>query len=91
MPVKLKSKSIHFRVEDSLKRESEKVFHVFGLSMAEGIRLFLNQVKITQSIPFSMKVPTKETLKALKESKNYKKLKKYKSHKELLKEMGISR
>lgn len=87
----IKSKSIHFRVEDSVKKESEKVFRVFGMSMAQGLRLFLNQVKLTHSIPLPMKVPTRETLKALKESENYKKLKVYKTDDELYKELGLEK
>ncbi len=62
-----KSTMIHARVEPSLKVETEKTLSELGLNMTQAITLFLQQVRLQKGLPFEVKLPTKETQKALKE------------------------
>ena len=62
-----KSTMIHARIEPSLKMETEKMLGELGLSMTQAITLFLQQVRLQKGLPFEVKLPTKETQKALKE------------------------
>ena len=59
--------TINIRVDDELKAESEKIFSELGLGMTGAITIFLKTVVRTCSIPFSLEIPNKETLKAFDE------------------------
>ena len=62
-----KSTMIHARIEPGLKMETEKTLGELGLNMTQAITLFLQQVRLQKGLPFEVKLPTKETQKALKE------------------------
>ena len=62
-----KSTMIHARIEPSLKMETEKTLGELWLNMTQAITLFLQQVRLQKGLPFEVKLPTKETQKALKE------------------------
>lgn len=62
-----KSTMIHARIEPTLKMETEKTLSELGLNMTQAITLFLQQVRLQKGLPFEVKLPTKETQKALKE------------------------
>jgi DNA-damage-inducible protein J len=64
-----KTETIRARVEPALKRDAEAVLKKIGLTSSEAINLFLAQVKLTQGLPFPLRVPNKETRRALKEAR----------------------
>lgn len=57
---------VRSRIDPSTKKKATSIFHKMGISMSDGIRMFLTQVVETQSIPFELKLPNKETVAALK-------------------------
>jgi len=65
-----KSTMIHARIEPSLKIETEKTLSELGLNMTQAITLFLQQVRLQKGLPFEVKLPTKDTQKALSELEN---------------------
>lgn len=85
--------TINIRVENELKRESEKVFSELGLTITGAMTIFLKAVVRTSSIPFSLEIPNKKTLKAFKEvediSSGKRKAKKYSSASELRKTLKV--
>lgn len=60
--------TINIRVDDELKTQSENIFSELGLGMTGAITIFLKTVVRTNSIPFSLEIPNKKTLKAFKEA-----------------------
>ncbi|MDR2849057.1 MAG: type II toxin-antitoxin system RelB/DinJ family antitoxin [Verrucomicrobiota bacterium] len=46
------------RVDDALKRAATEAFEGMGLSLANGVSVFLTRVAATKSIPFKVEVPT---------------------------------
>jgi len=62
-----KTATVRARVEPELKRGAEAVLKKMGLTSSEAITLFLAQVKLTKSLPFSVHVPNKKTARAIKE------------------------
>jgi DNA-damage-inducible protein J len=64
-----KTETIRARVEPALKRDAEAVLKKIGLTSSEAINLFLAQVKLTKGLPFPLRVPNKETRRALKEAR----------------------
>ncbi len=85
--------TINIRVDEDLKRKSEKIFDQLGLGMTAAMTIYLKAVVRSNSIPFSLEIPNKETLKAFKEVKNISskkvKTKKYSNVKELRKDLKI--
>jgi DNA-damage-inducible protein J len=74
-----KSEMIRARVEPDLKHKAEEVFSTLGLSATEAITLFYKQVTLQSGLPFEVKIPNAETLKALKQARNKKGLIEYNS------------
>ncbi len=85
--------TINIRIDDNVKKESEKIFDELGLGMTAALTIFLKTVVRTKSIPFSLEIPNDETLKAFKEVKDIstgkKKAKKYSDVAELRKDLKV--
>lgn len=64
-----KTAMINIRLEPKLKKSSEAILARMGLSTSEAITLFLSQVVMQRGLPFAVRIPNKETRKALKEAK----------------------
>lgn len=60
---------VRSRISHELKRDAEAVFSELGLTVSDGIRMFLTQVVRKRTIPFDL-VPTATTLAAMKESES---------------------
>ena len=69
-----KTETIRARVEPRLKREAEAVLKKIGLTPSEAITLFLTQVKLTNGLPFPVRVPNAQTRRALREARERKDL-----------------
>ncbi len=48
---------VRARIDPSLKKDAEKILDQLGLTTAEAIRIFLNQVKLRRGLPFSVNIP----------------------------------
>ncbi len=85
--------TINIRVDEKLKKQSEMIFDELGMSMTGAITIFLKAVVRTKSIPFSLEIPNKETIKAFREvddiSSGKAKAKKYSSAADLRKELDV--
>ena len=83
--------TINIRVDESIKKQSEMIFDELGMSMTGAITIFLKAVVRTKSIPFSLEIPNKETIKAFREvddiSSGKAKAKKYSSAADLRKSL----
>jgi len=80
---------IRARTEPELKHETEKIFHLLGLSPSEAINLFLRQVRLRQGLPFEVKLPNKVTLKAINDVETGRSLTKSKNARVMFKNLGI--
>ena len=77
------------RIDSDLKRSAEQVFKEMGLSAAQAIRLFYQEVDLQQGLPFPAKKPNEATWQALHEAKARYDLKSFKSAAELFEDLGI--
>ena len=62
-----KTAMIRARVEPELKQEAEKVFATLGISPTEAITLFYQQTALHNGLPFELRIPTDETLAAVRQ------------------------
>ena len=85
--------NVNVRIDENIKKEAEAVFYNLGLTPTAAINLFYNQVIMTNSIPFELKVskPNKETIAAINEveemEKNPSKFKGYDTVDDLLEDL----
>lgn len=63
-----KSEVVRARVEPALKRDAEAVLKKLGLTSSEAITLFLTQVKLSNGLPFPVRIPNRQTRQALREA-----------------------
>ena len=82
-----KTETIRARVEPGLKRSAEAVLKKLGLTSSEAITLFLMQVKLTKGLPFPLRVPNKESRRAIREARAGKNVETFDSASEWAKKM----
>lgn len=58
---------VRSRISPELKQEAERVLGALGLTLSDGIRLFLRQVVNERAIPFEIRVPNAVTRAAVKD------------------------
>lgn len=59
--------SVSIRIATELKGKTEDIFHRIGLSATDAVRLFYTQVYLNNGLPFEVKIPNQETIKAIRE------------------------
>ena len=69
MLASLKTTDVRSRVEPEIKEHATQVLAQCGLTLSDGIRLFLRQVIAEKGLPFDVKVPNAETLAAMTEAR----------------------
>ncbi len=74
--------SIHARIDATLKHDAEKILHQLGLNTSQAINAFYAQIVHVRGIPFELKLPSEETIEAMKELDSGK-VKSYESMKDL--------
>lgn len=57
--------TVNTRIEPKLKSQAETILHRVGLTSAEAVRLFYMQVCLHKGLPFEVKIPNEETIKAM--------------------------
>ena len=65
----LKSTDVRSRIEPELKADASEVLAECGLSLSDGIRLFLRQVVAERGLPFSVTAPNARTAVAMREAR----------------------
>ena len=60
---------VHVRVDDEIKAQATEALAAMGLSVSDGVRLFLKRVVAEQAMPLELKVPNAETRAAMEESR----------------------
>ena len=63
-----KSGYINARIEPKLKKNAEAVLDKIGLSTTDAVTIFLKQVVAHKGMPFAVKIPNRETIKALRDA-----------------------
>lgn len=74
--------SIHARIDPDLKHDAEEILHKLELNTSQAINAFYAQIVHVRGIPFELKLPSEDTLAAMKELDSGK-VKTYESMKDL--------
>ncbi|MDR0220824.1 MAG: type II toxin-antitoxin system RelB/DinJ family antitoxin [Lachnospiraceae bacterium] len=86
-----KTETIHMRVEPNIKLGADTILNRLGLSTAEAINIFLNQIILCGGLPFDVRlpVPNETTLQAMHEAENDISLRKFTDADSMFRELGI--
>jgi len=57
-------------LDQQIKEEAKKLFKKFHLNLSEAINIFLTQSVLDQTLPFQLRIPNEETIKAIQEVEN---------------------
>jgi DNA-damage-inducible protein J len=85
----IKKARVEVRIESGLKDDVSAILRKLDISEAEAIRMYYRQIAINKGIPFELKVPNKETIKALDEIKKTK-LREYENFDDYLNDIGMA-
>ena len=86
----MKTDTVRARIEPKLKHDVENILKTLGMNTTEAINLFYTQIKLRHGLPFSVRIPNKKTIKAMKEleaDRGKNKLKVYDSAKDMFKDL----
>ena len=84
-----KTSTISARIDPELKNRVDQVFKDLGLTAAQAITLFYKQVEFQRGLPFSVKIPTDTTLKALEDARLRRNLETFNNAEDLFEDLGI--
>ena len=56
---------VRSRIDPAIKSEASKILKSMGLTLSDGIRLFLHQVVSKKELPFAIRSPNPVTQKAI--------------------------
>ncbi len=62
-----KTDQIQVRINPETKAAAEAVFAKLGIKPSEAVRMFYHHVELNQGIPFAVRVPNAETLRAIED------------------------
>jgi DNA-damage-inducible protein J len=83
-----KEARLNIRLDRHLKEDVDKILKELGISASEAVNLFFAQIRLRRGLPFDVKIPNKETIKAFQQTERDKdKLKTYDTPEELFEEM----
>ena len=89
----MKDAVITIKLNKKIKEEFQKFCDDVGLNPSVAINMYINHVVANQELPFSIKSPNKETIKALEESEHMLKYpeeyKRYSSVDDMFKDLNI--
>ena len=86
-----KTDTIHMRIEPEIKSMADSILNRLGMSTAEAINVFLNQVILYGGLPFEVRlpIPNEITLQAMYEAENDINIRKFDNAEDMFKELGI--
>ena len=62
---KMADSVVRSRIDPVVKLEADRILRAMGITLSDGIRLFLIQVIAEKALPFKVKTPNKKTIAAL--------------------------
>lgn len=80
---------VRARIEPELKQAASEILGAMDITISQAIRMMLMQVVEQGTMPFTVRVPSKETLAVLEEVREGRGLTRYSSTEEAFKELGI--
>ena len=84
-----KSAVVRARVEPELKKHAEAIFRKLGLNTTQAITMFYKQVGMCNGLPFEVRIPNAETMKAFEDTEKGVGLTHYENAQDMYDDLGI--
>ena len=84
-----KSAVVRARVEPELKEHAEAIFRKLGLNTTQAITMFYKQVGMCNGLPFEVRIPNAETMKAFEDTEKGVGLTHYENAQDMYDDLGI--
>ncbi|MEA1893004.1 MAG: type II toxin-antitoxin system RelB/DinJ family antitoxin [Campylobacterota bacterium] len=59
-------------LDSEMKAKAQKIFKIYGMGLSDAFNMFLSQSVLERGIPFQIKIPNDETIKAIEDARNSK-------------------
>ena len=56
-------------LDSDMKEQAKQIFKKYGVSLSDAINMFLTQSVMERGLPFEMKLPNDETIKAIEDAR----------------------
>ena len=84
-----KTEQVNIRIEPQVKKAAETVFKKLGLTPSQAVKMFYRQAVLQQGLPFSVNIPNRETLKAMRELEEGEDARRFDRFEDYLDELGL--
>ena len=62
-----KTSTVRARIDEQIKARAEKILQRTGISTSDAIKMLMHQIILHKGVPFDVRVPNAETIKAMRE------------------------
>lgn len=84
-----KTEQVNVRIEPEVKKAAETVFKKLGLTPSQAVKMFYRQAALQQGLPFTVNVPNRKTLEAMRELEEGKDLERFDHFEDYMDELGL--
>lgn len=84
-----KNATLQVELPPKLKNEVEDILARLGLTAAQTIQLFYQQIRLNQGLPFEVRLPNKVTANTLRASRSGKGVRHFGTKQELFADLGL--
>ena len=85
----MRTAMINVRTDLEVKEKVTAILKRIGITTSEAVNLFLNRVIMERGIPFDVKIPNDETIKAMEDIEDNRNLTEYETVDEMFKDVEI--
>jgi DNA-damage-inducible protein J len=64
----MKTAAINARIAPDLKEDVESILARLGVTTTQAITMYFEQIRMNKGLPFSVRIPNDETLRAIREA-----------------------
>ena len=84
-----KTPQVNVRIEPEVKQAAEAVFTKLGLTPSQAVKMFYRQAALQQGLPFTVSIPNRETLEAMRELEEGKALRRFDRFEDYMDKLGL--
>jgi DNA-damage-inducible protein J len=84
-----KTEQVNIRIEPEVKKAAESVFRKLGLTPSQAVKMFYRQAVLQQGLPFSVNIPNRETLEAMRELEEGEDTRRFDRFEDYMEELGL--
>ena len=84
-----KTEQVNVRIEPHVKKAAEAVFRKLGLTPSQAVKMFYRQAALQQGLPFTVNIPNRETLDAMRELEEGKDTRCFDRFEDYMDELGL--